>query len=210
MTSSGIPGATVNRLPIYLRVLVDLADQGRSTIASEALAELSGVNASKVRKDLSHLGTYGTRGVGYEVPFLVAEISRELGLTEDWPVAIVGFGNLGHALVNYKGFEDRGFHVVAVFDADKTKVGQKVGKLVVQDVNALKKVAGTQAISIVILATPAAVAQQVADKVVAAGIKSILNFAPAIINVPDDVSVRKVDLSMELQILSFYQQRTRS
>lgn len=202
--------ATVSRLPIYLRVLVDLVEQRRTTISSEALAELSGVNASKVRKDLSFLGTYGTRGVGYDVALLLREISRELGLTQDWPVAIVGFGNLGHALVNYKGFEERGFHVVAVFDAAKAKVGQKFGRLKVQDIADIPRAARDHHIAIAIIATPATVAQEVADKVVAAGIKSILNFAPAIINVPAEVSVRKVDLSMELQILSFYQQRTRN
>jgi redox-sensing transcriptional repressor len=204
-----IPEATVGRLPLYLRALVEMAERGEATVSSQHLAELAGVNAAKVRKDLSYLGTYGTRGVGYEVPMLVHQISRELGLTQDWPVAIIGFGNLGHALANYKGFEERGFQVVAIFDVDKSKVGEKVGTIKVRHIDELKELARRQEIAIAIIATPAQVAQEVADKVVAAGVKSILNFAPAVINVPAGTSFRKVDLSMELQILTFYQQRGR-
>lgn len=208
-TARSIPEATVGRLPIYLRALMEMTEQGEETVSSQHLAELAGVNAAKVRKDLSYLGNYGTRGVGYEVPILVHQISRELGLTQDWPVAIIGFGNLGHALANYKGFEERGFRVVAIFDVDKSKVGEKVGDLDVRHLDQLKQVAGRQEIAIAIIATPAQVAQEVADKVVAAGVRSILNFAPAVINVPTGISFRKVDLSMELQILTFYQQRGR-
>jgi redox-sensing transcriptional repressor len=195
----------VGRLPVYLRTLLDLAEEGHTTISSERLAELAGVNAAKVRKDLSYLGTYGTRGVGYDVELLLYQISRELGLTKDWPVAIVGFGNLGHALANYKGFEERGFHVAAIFDSDERKVGEKVRDITVAHIDDLKDVARESAVAIVIIATPAPYAQEVADKIVDAGIKSILNFAPAVINVPPGVWVRKVDLSIELQILSFHQ-----
>lgn len=205
--SRSIPEATVGRLPIYLRALVEA---GRATVSSEHLAELAGVNAAKVRKDLSYLGSYGTRGVGYEVPLLVHQISRELGLTQDWPVAIVGFGNLGHALANYKGFEERGFRIAAIFDADAGKVGEKAGDLNVRHIDELTQAATDHHIAIAIVATPAPVAQEVADALVAAGVKSILNFAPVVISVPPDVSLRKVDLSMELQILAFYQQRGRT
>jgi redox-sensing transcriptional repressor len=202
-----IPEATVARLPVYLRSLVELADLKTATVSSERLAELAGVNAAKVRKDLSYLGSYGTRGVGYDVEYLLYQISRELGLTQDWPVAIMGFGNLGHALANYRGFGARGFRVVALFDADPSKVGETDGALRVRHIDDLADVAANGGIAIGIIATPAAAAQDVADRLVAAGVSSILNFAPTVLTVADHVSLRKVDLSIELQILAFYQQR---
>ncbi len=202
-----IPEATVARLPLYLRSLLEVAEAKVPTISSERLAELAGVNAAKVRKDLSYLGSYGTRGVGYEVEYLLYEISRELGLTQDWPVAIVGIGNLGHALANYRGFTARGFRVAALLDADPSKVGEVVGELAVRPLDELPQVVAERRVAIGIIATPAAAAQDVADRLVAAGIKSILNFAPAVLAVPEGVSLRKVDLSIELQILTFYHQR---
>ena len=202
-----IPEATVARLPVYLRALLEVADAKTATISSERLAELAGVNAAKVRKDLSYLGSYGTRGVGYDVEFLLYQISRELGLTQDWPVVIVGIGNLGHALANYRNFSARGFRVVALLDADPAKVGERVGDLCVRSLDDLAEIARTEHVAIGIIATPAAAAQDVADTLVEAGVTSILNFAPTVLSVPDHVSLRKVDLSIELQILSFYQQR---
>jgi redox-sensing transcriptional repressor len=202
-----IPEATVARLPVYLRSLVESHDSGVRTISSERLATLSGVNAAKVRKDLSYLGSYGTRGVGYDVEYLLYQINRELGLTQDWPVVIVGIGNLGHALANYRGFSERGFRVVALLDADAARVGERVGDLTVRHVDDLPAIANKDEIAIGIIATPSAAAQEVADRLVEAGVTSILNFAPAVLNVPEEVSLRKVDLSIELQILSFYQQR---
>jgi redox-sensing transcriptional repressor len=202
-----IPEATVARLPVYLRCLLEVAETNTVTISSERLAEMAGVNAAKVRKDLSYLGSYGTRGVGYDVEYLLFQISRELGLTHDWPVVIVGIGNLGHALANYKGFSARGFRIVALVDADARKVGEQVGELAVRHLDDLPAIAAEQGIAIGIVATPASAAQDVADRLVEAGVTSILNFAPSVISVPKGVSLRKVDLSIELQILSFYQQR---
>jgi redox-sensing transcriptional repressor len=202
-----IPEATVARLPVYLRCLLETADAKVRTISSERLAELAGVNAAKVRKDLSYLGSYGTRGVGYDVEYLLYQISRELGLTQDWPVVIVGVGNLGHALSNYRGFQARGFRVVALFDADPDKVGTVIGGLRVSAMDDLDEVAAREHVAIAVITTPPNVAQEVADRLVAAGVTSILNFAPTVLSVPDHVSLRKVDLSIELQILSFYQQR---
>jgi redox-sensing transcriptional repressor len=202
-----IPEATVARLPVYLRSLLEVANEQVVTISSERLAEMAGVNAAKVRKDLSYLGSYGTRGVGYDVEYLLFQISRELGLTQDWPVVIVGIGNLGHALANYRGFVARGFRVAALVDADGQKVGERVGDLVVRHVDDLPAIAAEKGIAIGIIATPAPAAQEVADRLVAAGVGAILNFAPAVLNVPDNVAMRKVDLSIELQILAFYQQR---
>ena len=207
MPSRPIPEATVARLPVYLRALLELAEaQGLLTVSSEQLARMAGVNAAKVRKDLSYLGSYGTRGVGYDVEYLLYEVSRELGLTQDWPVVIVGLGNLGHALANYRGFMARGLRVVALVDADPRKVGERVGDLEIRHVDELPELAARLRIAIGVIATPAAVAQEVADRLVAAGVTSILNFAPVVLTVPDHVSLRKVDLSIELQILSFYQQ----
>ena len=200
------PEATVARLPIYLRCLQDLAAENEVTVSSERLAELAGVNAAKVRKDLSYFGSYGTRGVGYEVEYLLFQIRRELGLTRDWPCVIVGLGNLGQALANYGGFTDRGFVVAALVDADEDKVGTELAGVKIRHIDQLAKIVSKHDISIGVIATPAIAAQEVADKMVAAGISSILNFAPTVISVPEGISVRKVDLAVELQILSFYQE----
>ncbi len=202
-----IPEATVARLPVYLRTLLSLADDKTATISSERLAEMAGVNAAQVRKDLSYLGSYGTRGVGYDVEYLLFQMSRELGLTHDWPVIIAGVGNLGQALANYGGFGDRGFPVGALVDADPAKVGQTIAGITVRHIDDLPEIMADHQAAIGIIATPAAAAQDVADRMVAAGVSSILNFAPAIVTVPEGMSLRKVDLAVELQILSFYQQR---
>lgn len=202
-----IPDATVARLPVYLRSLLELAGTEVTTVSSERLAERCGVNAANVRKDLSHLGSYGTRGVGYDVEVLLSQISRQLGLTQDWPVAIVGLGNLGHALANYRGFTARGFRIVGLFDADPGRVGEKIDGIAIRSIGDLPAAAAEDPIAIGIIAVPAAAAQQVADLLVDAGVVSILNFAPTMITVPERVSLRKVDLSIELQILSFYSQR---
>ena len=201
-----IPEATVARLPVYLRSLAELVDEKIATVSSERLAEMAGVNAAKVRKDLSYLGSYGTRGVGYDVEYLLFQMSRELGLTHDWPVVIVGAGNLGQALANYGGFTQRGFPVAVLVDADGSKVGQLIHGVPVRHIDELPALAAQLGIAIGIIATPAAAAQDVADRLVAAGVASILNFAPAVIAVPEGTSLRKVDLALELQILSFYQE----
>ena len=207
-TRRRIPEATVARLPVYLRSLLELAAERITTVSSERLAEMAGVNAAKVRKDLSYLGSYGTRGVGYDVEYLLFQMSRELGLTQDWPVVIVGVGNLGHALANYGGFGERGFPVAALVDADPAKVGDhhrrprrppprrppRPGRRATTSPSASSP-------------RPASAAQDVADRLVEAGVTSILNFAPSLI-----VSARRRVAAqgrpaVELQILSFYQQR---
>lgn len=202
-----IPEASVARLPLYLRCLSSLIESEVTTVSSVRLAEMAGVNAAKVRKDLSYLGSYGTRGVGYDVDYLRFQIRRELGLTRDWPVIVVGLGNLGQALANYGGFGERGFPVGALVDADPKKVGTRVHGHLIRDIDDLDEIVEATEASIGIIATPASVAQDVADRMAASGIRSILNFAPCVLTVPDDVSVRKVDLALELQILSFYQER---
>ncbi|HJR97520.1 MAG TPA: redox-sensing transcriptional repressor Rex [Actinomycetota bacterium] len=207
MRDRSIPEATVGRLPVYLRALVDLAEDGAETVSSDELAEAAGVNSAKVRKDLSHLGSYGTRGVGYDVAYLIHQIRRELGLTQHWAIVIVGIGNLGHALANYAGFAERGFRVAALVDADEAKVGMRVGELEISHVDALPALVEELDVAIGVIATPAAAAQEVADRLVEARVRSVLNFAPTTIVVPPGVSVRKVDLAVELQILAFYEQR---
>ena len=202
-----LPEATVARLPEYLRALHHLAEAGHETTSSEGLAAAAGVNSAKLRKDLSHLGSYGTRGVGYDIALLVEQIEFVLGLTQRRGVALVGIGNLGHALAGYAGFASRGFRITALFDADPELIGKEINGLVVQPISELPAVAASGLIAIGVIATPAAAAQQVADLLVSAGVTSILNFAPCVLVVPEGVDVRKVDLAIELQILSFHEHR---
>ena len=206
-----IPDATVARLPVYHRVLTQLAEQQVTTVSSEELAQACGVSSAKLRKDLSHLGSYGTRGVGYDVRFLAYQISRELGLTQPWGVVIVGAGNLGQALVAYRGFASRGFAVVGLLDSHPDVVGQQLGvpgaTTTVRPMSDLEAVVSEGSAHIGVIATPAEAAQDVCDRLVAAGIRSILNFAPVVLTVPAGVEVRKVDLAVELQILAFHEQR---
>lgn len=201
MSIRRLPEATVARLPVYLRVLTETTE---GTISSDHLAAGAGVNAAQVRKDLSHLGSYGTRGVGYDVAYLVRQISRQLGLGADRRVAIVGVGNLGHALARYGGFAARGFQVVAAFDVDPGTVGQRVGSVLVEPFERLAEVVSGKGVELALLTTPAAAAQAATDALVAAGVNSILNFAPARVAAPAHVAVRQVDLGVELQILCYY------
>lgn len=197
-----VPRATVQRLPLYLQLLDERSDQARTS--SDELAALAGINAAKVRKDLSYLGSYGTRGVGYEVEQLRFEIRRALGLTSGWRLAIIGVGNLGSALANYAGFQGGGFGVAGLFDEDPAKVGQEIAGLVVEPLSRLDKAVAEREIDIGVVAVPASAAQDVADRLAACGIRSILNFAPTVIQVPDGVEVRRVDLSTELQVLGYH------
>jgi redox-sensing transcriptional repressor len=202
-----LPEATVARLPEYLRALHAFAEAGHETVSSEALAAAAGVNSAKLRKDLSHLGSYGTRGVGYDVAVLVGQIQSVLGLTERRAVALVGVGNLGHALAGYAGFTSRGFRFAALVDSDPSRVGERINGLAVHHIDELDAVVRDHRINIAVIATPVHAAQEVADRLVAAGVTSILNFAPCVLTVPDGVDVRKVDLAVELQILSFHERR---
>jgi len=199
-----IPEAAVARLAVYLRVLSGMVDQGVTTISSEELSAAAGVNSAKLRKDLSYVGSYGTRGVGYDVEVLVSHIERILGLTRKHSVAVVGIGNLGHALANYGGFQSRGFPVAALFDVDEDLTGVPVGGIPVNHIDDITAVCVEREVSIGVIATPPQAAQAVCDRLVSAGVQCILNFAPVVLQVPDDVEVRKVDLAVEMQILSFH------
>jgi redox-sensing transcriptional repressor len=205
-----LPDATVARLPEYLRALHDLSAAGHDVVSSEELAAAAGVNSAKLRKDLSYLRSNGTRGVGYDVSQLIDKIEYVLGLNQHRAVALVGVGNLGHALAGYAGFGTRGFHIAALFDADASRVGEEINGLFVRHIGELAEVVSEEAISIAVIATPVHAAQLVADALVACGVTSILNFAPCVLSVPDNVDVRKVDLAIELQILSFHEHRKAS
>lgn len=204
MDHDSVPQMTINRLPLYLRCLLRAQESRMPVINSLGIAEMAGTNAAQVRKDLSYLGELGTRGIGYDVDSLIAHISRWLGLTADRRCAIVGFGRLGNALLGYDGFGERGFSVVAVFDQDADKIGTRPLGIEVHDVADLERVLQEQLVDIVMLAIPASFAVAVAHRVVAGGVKAILNFAPVLLDLPPGVAVRQVDLSTELQILSFH------
>jgi redox-sensing transcriptional repressor len=200
-----VPAATVARLPLYLRALVALEDGGVQVVSSEELATASGVTSTKLRKDLSYLGSYGRRGVGYAVGALRTHIEDAMGLDRELPVVIVGVGNLGHALANYAGLTGRGFCVVGLVDADQAVVGDVIAGLPVRAIDELEAIVGVYPGCIGVLAVPASAAQQVTDRLVGAGVRSILTFAPISLTVPDGVQVRKVDLGVELQILAYHE-----
>ncbi len=202
--SRRIPEATVLRLPVYQRILAELERAGASTVSSEQLATLARVNAAKVRKDLSLLGSFGTRGSGYEPGFLIAQIDRTLGVDANWSVAIVGIGNLGRALTNSAGFASRGCQITSLFDVDAAVVGEEIRGMTVRHMDELAALRASDRPDIGVIATPGWAAQQVADLLVRAGVTSLLNFAPRVLNVPPAVHVRYVDLSIELQVLGFY------
>ncbi len=195
------------RLPVYQRILDELVRNGTSTVSSEQLAALARVNAAKVRKDLSLLGSFGTRGSGYDPEFLLSQIERALGVDENWPVAVVGIGNLGRALTNSQGFASRGFQVTALFDVDPAVVGQEIRGIVVRHMDEIPHLASSERPAIGVITTPGWAAQQVADTLIKVGVTSLLNFAPRVLTVPPHVHLRYVDLSIELQVLGFYRSR---
>jgi len=202
-----VPEATVARLAVYLRVLAGLADGGRSSVSSGELASAAGVNPAGLRKDLSYLGPCGVRGVGYSVAGLRDRLTEALGGERSRPCVLVGIGRLGSALADYSGFASRGFQFAGLLDTDPAMVGHQVGGLPVRPVEELESVVRETQASIGIITTPAEVAQSVCDRLVAAGVRSILNFAPVALTVPAGVDVRKVDLSVELQVLAFLDQQ---
>jgi redox-sensing transcriptional repressor len=202
-----IPEATVLRLPVYQRILTELVRAGTRTVSSEQLAELARVNAAKVRKDLSLLGSFGTRGSGYDADFLIAQIDRALGMDENWSVAIVGIGNLGRALTNSAGFASRGCQVTSLYDVDPEVVGEEIRGMKVRHMDEIATLRAADCPDIGVITTPGWSAQGVADLLVRTGVTSLLNFAPRVLHVPSHVHVRYIDLSIELQVLGFYRAR---
>jgi redox-sensing transcriptional repressor len=203
-----IPEATVVRLPVYQRILAELVRTNVTTVSSEQLAALAAVNAAKVRKDLSLLGSFGTRGSGYDPSYLITRIEEALGVDKNWTIAVVGIGNLGRALTNSEGFAARGFRVTALFDVDPAVLGEEIKGLRVRHMDEIASLRSTERPAIGVITTPGWAAQEVADLLVRVGVTSLLNFAPRVLTVPPHVHLRYVDLSIELQVLGFYRARS--
>jgi redox-sensing transcriptional repressor len=195
--------STVRRLSLYLRFLEEFEEHGIDTVSSGALASRGGTTSAQVRKDLSFFGSFGKRGLGYPVPALADRLREILGLKRRYRVGMIGAGKIGSALVQYRGFRQRGFDIVAIFDRDPAKIGRQWNGLTVQSVDDMEKELARQPIDMAVLVTPADVAQEVTDRLVALGVKAILNFAPAQLAVPDDVVVKTVNLALELETLSY-------
>lgn len=198
-----IAESTVRRLSLYLRFLEEFEEQGIGTVSSDALALRGGTTSAQVRKDLSFFGSFGKRGLGYAVPELAGRLREILGLGRDYRVVLLGAGKIGSALVQYRGFQKRGFEIVGIFDVDPAKIGKRWNGLTVSDVVRLEQELAGQSIDIGVLVTPAEAAQDLADRLVKLGIKAILNFAPMQLSVPEDVSVKNVNLALELEALSY-------
>ncbi len=204
-----IPEMTIRRLSVYTRCLLQLEEDGVKTVSSQELAERFNLNSAQVRKDLAYFGEFGVRGIGYYVSGLKAELQKILGLDREWSVVLVGFGNLGSALFHYKGFARQGFRIAVVVDDDPVKVGRNVDHVPVVASRDLAREIKSRGIQIAIVAVPAESAQAVTDQLVAAGIRAVLNFAPMRLRVPRDVRLKNVDLSIELETLSFYLAKSR-
>ena len=198
-----VADSTVRRLSLYLRYLEEFEDQGIDTISSEALASRGGTTSAQVRKDLSFFGSFGKRGLGYAVPELAGRLREILGLQRRYRVAMIGAGKIGSALVQYRGFRQRGFDIVAIYDVDPGKVGKQWNGLTVQHIDTLDAELARRPVDMAVLVTPAEVAQGVAERLIRAGVKAILNFAPVQLAVPDDVEVKTVNLALELETLSY-------
>jgi len=204
MNAEKIPDIIIGRLPIYLRALQHLSDTGVQTTSSQELGEIIGISAAQIRKDISQFGEFGKQGTGYSIPFLIERLRDILKVNKVWEVVIVGMGDMGHALARYNGYADRGFQIAMVFDNDPNKVGQKAGGLEILSTDVMVERIKQNRIKVAILATPASVAQAVTDQLVKAGVKSILNYAPISLNVPDDVHVQYIDPVAHLQRMTYY------
>ena len=202
-----VPAVTVPRLALYLRKLREFRARGVERVSSKDLAEAIDLNAAQIRKDFSYFGEFGTRGVGYEVDSLIDVITRSLGLHRTWNVAIIGAGLLGTALARYRGFGEQGFHLVAMFDSSATVIGANYGEGRVRSVSGLEEFCAEERVDIAVVTVPASEAQATIERLVAAGVRAILNFAPVRVHTPDGVLVRQVDLSSELMALSFHLDR---
>jgi redox-sensing transcriptional repressor len=204
MNAEKIPDIIIGRLPIYMRALQRMSENGAQTTSSQELGERVGISAAQIRKDISQFGEFGKQGTGYHIPFLLDKLRSILKVDRVWDVALVGAGDMGHALARYQGFLDRGFQIVMVFDNDAQKVGEKIGDFVVQDMSGLAEAIRKANVKMAMLTVPAAAAQDVADQLVKAGVKAILNYAPISLNVPSDVKVQHIDPATHLQRMTYY------
>lgn len=204
MKADKIPDIIVGRLPVYLRALQRMADNGLKTTSSQELGEHVGISAAQIRKDISQFGDFGKQGTGYSIAYLLDKLREILKVDRIWDVALVGAGDMGHALANYQGFENRGFRIAMIFDADSTKVGEKIGEFVVEDAEKIAEKIKSAGIKIAMLTVPASAAQSVADKLIQAGVRAILNYAPISLAVPNNVKVQYIDPSTHLQRMTYY------
>ena len=204
MNAEKIPDIIISRLPVYLRALQHMADNGLKTTSSQELGDHVGISAAQIRKDISQFGEFGKQGTGYSIPYLLDKLREILKVDRRWDVIIVGAGDIGHALARYQGFANRGFNVVMIFDNDKNKVGQKIGDFTVEDTANLVEKIKSADIKIAMLTIPAPAAQEIADKLVQAGVKAILNYAPINLNVPKNVKVQYIDPATHLQRMTYY------
>jgi redox-sensing transcriptional repressor len=204
MNADKIPDIIIGRLPVYLRALQRLAEKGIQTTSSQELGEIVGISAAQIRKDISQFGEFGKQGTGYSIPFLIERLRAILKVNRVWEVVIIGMGDMGHALARYNGFSNRGFHVTMVFDNDPQKLGQKVGDFEILDTAGMAEKIKQNKIKVAMLTVPAAAAQEMADQLVKAGVKAILNYAPISLNVPEDVHVQYIDPVTHLQRMTYY------
>ncbi|RJP53222.1 MAG: redox-sensing transcriptional repressor Rex [Anaerolineaceae bacterium] len=204
MNAEKIPDIIIGRLPVYLRALQRMADHGIKTTSSQELGEHVGISAAQIRKDISQFGEFGKQGTGYSIAYLLDKLREILKVDRIWDVALIGAGDMGHALANYQGFTNRGFHIVAIFDNQPQKIGQKIGDFVVQDAEKIVESIKAANIKIAMLTVPATAAQSVADKLVQAGVRAILNYAPISLNVPNNVKVQHIDPATHLQRMTYY------
>ncbi len=204
MNANKIPDIIIGRLPIYLRALQRMADKGVQTTSSQELGERVGISAAQIRKDISQFGEFGKQGTGYRISFLIDKLREIMKIDRIWDVAVVGAGDMGHALARYPGFVNRGFRIAMVFDNDQAKVGQQIGEFIVQDTSGMFEAIKEAGLQVAMLTVPAAAAQEVTDMLVKAGVKAILNYAPISLNVPEDVRVQHIDPATHLQRMTYY------
>jgi len=202
--SSNIPDIVIGRLPIYLRALTRLAQEGREVTSSHELGQRLGISSAQIRKDLSHFGGFGKQGTGYQIAYLVEQLKQVLKVDQEWDVVLVGAGDLGHALAHYKGFGDRGFRIVAVFDNSPNKIGTDLEGFLIQPLEDVAKIVRERHIKIAMIAVPAEAAQEVADRLIESGVKAILNYAPINLNVPAGVHVQYIDPVVHMQRMTYY------
>lgn len=204
MNADKIPDIIIGRLPIYLRALQRMADKGMQTTSSQELGERVGISAAQIRKDISQFGEFGKQGTGYRISFLIEKLSEIMKIDRIWDVAVVGAGDVGHALARYQGFINRGFRIVMVFDNEQSKVGQQIGDFVVKDISGMTEEIRKAGIKVAMLSVPASAAQDATDMLVKAGVRAILNYAPISLTVPDEVRVQHIDPATHLQRMTYY------
>jgi redox-sensing transcriptional repressor len=199
-----IPDIVIGRLPLYLRALTRLAVEGQEVTSSHELGRRLGISSAQIRKDLSHFGGFGKQGTGYQIAYLVDQLRQVLKVDQEWEVAVIGAGDLGTALLHYKGFSDRGFRIACVFDNSPQKIGKKIGEFVVHPIDDMQKIIQERGIKIAMIAVPAEKAQEVANKLIEVGVRAILNYAPMTLNVPPEVKVQYIDPVVQMQRMTFY------